>query len=99
MARFDLYRLADQDAYLLDVQTHLLRHLNTRVVVPLLRPDSAPAPGRRLNPIFAIEGKDYVMVTQFIASVPSFELNEVAGNLGSHHDQIIDALDMLFQGF
>ncbi len=81
------------------MQTHLLVHLNTRIVVPLLLPHAAPLPAPRLNPSFDIESKRYVMVTQFMASVPSFEPNDVAGNLGHHHDQIAAALDILFQGF
>ncbi|MBT1157697.1 CcdB family protein [Aminobacter anthyllidis] len=99
MARFDLYRGGDADTYLLDVQADLLRHMNTRVVVPVLPPDMAPKPGRRLNPIFSIRGKDYVMVTQFISAVMISELPVAAENLSRHHDQITDALDMLFQGY
>ncbi|PWK76404.1 CcdB family protein [Aminobacter sp. AP02] len=99
MARFDLYRNADADAYILDVQADLLRHLNTRVVVPVLPPNLAPKPGYRLNPIFAIGGQDYVMVTQFISAVMTSELPAAVENLSAHGDKITDALDMLFQGF
>ncbi|WP_406872836.1 CcdB family protein [Aminobacter sp. P9b] len=99
MARFDLYRNADADAYFLDVQADLLRHLNTRVVVPILPLNMAPKPAHRLNPIFAIGGKDYVMVTQFISAVMASELPAAVENLSKQHDKITDALDMLFQGF
>lgn len=99
MARFDLYRNADADAYFLDVQADLLRNLNTRSVVPMLPPNMAPKPGHRLNPIFTIGGKDYVMVTQFISAVMTSELPAAVENLSKHHDKITDALDMLFQGF
>jgi toxin CcdB len=99
MARYDLYPNVEGDAYLLDVQCDLLGHLNTRVVVPLLPPNIAPMPGRRLNPIFIIDGKDYVMVTQFISAVTNSELRQANGNLSKHHDDIVAALDMLFQGF
>jgi toxin CcdB len=99
MARYDFYRSAGSGGYLLDVQSDLLERLDTRVVVPLLPPNTAPVPGRRLNPTFRIDGKDHVMVTQFVSAVMASELLPVEGNLTRHHDEIVAALDMLFQGF
>ena len=61
MARFDTYRFAD--GYLLDVQADLLDGLNTRMAVPLMPLETAPKPAERLNPLFTIEGSEYVMVT------------------------------------
>lgn len=49
MARYDFYRRAEGDGYLLDVQADLLKSLNTRVVIPLMPPNMAPVPGRRLD--------------------------------------------------
>lgn len=99
MARYDVYQNSHGSGYMLDVQTDLLYGLNTRVVVPLLPEAESPRPARRLNPIFEIQGQQTVMVTQFMAAVPVTELKKVAGNLGGHHDQISEALDMLFKGF
>jgi toxin CcdB len=83
---------------LLDCQATTLQHLNTRVVVPLLPPDEAPYPGARLNPHFEIEGAPYVMVTQFIASVPVGSLGEIAVSLEEEAYDILNALDMLLTG-
>ena len=99
MARYDLYRLGEQGGYLLDVQTDLIDRLQTRVVVPLLPAGSTPPPVRRLNPVFNIGGNRYVMATPLLASVPVAELEPSQANLSMHHDQIVAALDMLFQGF
>jgi toxin CcdB len=99
MARFDLYENPSGDGYLLDVQTDLLRGLNTRVVVPLLPQELAPRPAGRLNPIFAIGSRRLVMVTQFLAAVPVSELTRPSGSLAPDDHQIIGALDMLFSGF
>ena len=96
MARFDLFR--DGDDYLLDVQATRLDELNTRVVVPLQQPERAPKPGKRLNPVFSIDGRKYVMVTQFISAIPQKELRDPSGTLADRHDEIVAALDMLFQG-
>jgi toxin CcdB len=99
MARYDFYRIARSDGYLLDVQSDLLEHLDTKVVVPLLPPNMAPLPARKLNPVFRIDGEDHVMVTQFISALTASELRAAEGNLSRHHDDIVAALDMLFQGF
>jgi toxin CcdB len=99
MARYDFYRRTEGDGYLLDVQADLLEGLNTRVVIPLMPPNMAPVPGRRLNPTFTINGSDHVMVTQFMSALMASELRAAEGNLSSRHDDIVAALDMLFQGF
>ncbi|WP_352782400.1 CcdB family protein [Mesorhizobium sp. M0643] len=56
MARYDFYQSAEGDGYLLDVQSDLLGRLDTKVIVPLMPANKAPVPGRRLNPIFTING-------------------------------------------
>jgi toxin CcdB len=60
---------------------------------------SAPPPVRRLNPVFDIGGIRYVMATPLLAAVPATALEASQANLSMHHDQIVAALDMLFQGF
>lgn len=70
MARFDVYPSPDSASYLLDVQADLLADLNTRLVVPLMPVSAAPAPAKRLNPVFEIGSEHYVMVTQFLSAVP-----------------------------
>jgi toxin CcdB len=99
MPRYDFHRNAQGEGYLLDVQSDLLERLDTKVVVPLLPPDMAPLPARRLNPVFTIDGKNHVMVTQFLSALMASELPAAEGNLSRHHDEIVAALDMLFQGF
>jgi toxin CcdB len=97
MARYDLYR--DGVNFLLDVQADTLGDLNTRTIVPVRRPQNAPLPARRLNPRFEIGGEPYLMVTQYIAAIPANELGRANTNLAQHRDEIVAALDMLFQGF
>ncbi|MDB5363858.1 MAG: plasmid maintenance protein CcdB [Rhodospirillales bacterium] len=99
MARFDVYRNPDGAGYLLNIQADLLSHLNTRAVVPLLPPDRAPKPARRLNPEFEIGGENIVMVTQFIAAVPTSDLPVTITNLAHRSNEIVNALDMLISGF
>ncbi|MGX9573154.1 CcdB family protein [Mesorhizobium sp. f-mel] len=49
MARYDFYRRAEGDGYLLDVQADLLKSLNTRVVIPLM-PPTGPGAGPPAKP-------------------------------------------------
>lgn len=97
MAKYDVYQI--DDGYLLDVQASILSDLNTRVMVPLMLPEKAPKPARRLNPVFAIEKQKLLMITQYIATVPKNNLGEPITNLAEHFAEITNALDMLFQGY
>lgn len=99
MARFDVYANPGGAGYLLDVQAALLDGLNTRIVVPLMPANDAPAPTRRLNPTFRITDKDYVMATQFLAAVPRAILKQPVTTLAEHDTEITAALDMAFFGF
>lgn len=101
MARFDVYPMPGQgrDGFVLDVQADLLARLRTRVVVPLLPQPKAPPPIRDLNPVFEIDGKPYVMVTQSLASVRTAELQGAIASLDARHDDIVRALDTLLTGF
>jgi toxin CcdB len=99
MARFDLYRNPAGAGYVLDVQSDLVSDLNTRIVVPVMRKRDAPKPAGRLNPVFEIDGAEFVMATQFMASVPRAELGRRVGSLTQENVAIGDALDMIFIGF
>lgn len=99
MARFDVYRGIGGADLLLDCQSDLLRDLNTRFVVPLQLPENAPQPARRLNPVFEIDGRNYVMVTQFAAAVAYRECGRVMASLAGEHTNIMNALDLLIIGY
>lgn len=98
MARFSVYDNPEGQGFLLDVQTNLLNHLNTRMVVPLLPAGSAPTPAQTLNPMFEIHGSLYVMATQYMAAVPSKILKEPVQSAADRAFEITSALDCLFQG-
>ncbi len=99
MARFDVYKNPDGEGFLLDIQSELLSHLNSRVVVPLLPSSSAPRPAKILNPGLAIAGESLIMATQFMAAVPFGILRAPITNLQAKHDEIVAAVDFLMQGF
>ena len=99
MARFDVYRGTGGAYLLLDCQSDLLRDLNTRFVVPLQLPENSPQPARRLNPVFEIEGQEYVMVTQFAAAIAKRECGTFVTSLASEHTTIMNAVDMLVSSY
>ena len=98
MAQYDVY-LGDNGALWLDVQSDLISDLNTRIIVPLLPEGAAPKPAKRLNPVFAIDGKSYICTPQFLAAVPTTQIGAPVHNLSAASDQITAALDMVFHGF
>lgn len=97
MAQFDVH-VDSGGGLLLDCQANLLSHLNTRLVVPLLPIDAAPKPAGRLNPLFDIDGKSHVMVTQYAAAIEVRELGLKAASLADQGRGIINALDVLLTG-
>jgi toxin CcdB len=100
MARYDVYRdPKGSDSLLLCLQDDLFDSLETRVVVPLLPARPQRAALKRLNPLIIVGSQRYVLHTQLIVSVPKRALKDRVENLSSHRDEIIAALDFLFQGF
>jgi toxin CcdB len=99
MARFDVYGLRQGEGLVLDCQADLLRDLKTRFVVPLLPEDDAPRAADRLNPVFYLGGRSYVMATQFAATVHVRELADLVGSLQREEIAITNALDMLLTGY
>jgi len=99
MAQYDLFETPNGGGYLLDVQSDLLEDLNLRTVVPLLPQGDAPVAASRLNPVFDIDGAAHVMMTQYIAAVPTSILKSPVSDLSARFDAITSALDMLFHGF
>jgi toxin CcdB len=98
MARFSVYPDADGGGYLLDVQADIMRHLNTRVVVPLMPLGKAPKPATSLNPLFVIDDIEHSMVTQYMAAVPTSILKRETLNVADRRDDIVNAIDLLLQG-
>jgi toxin CcdB len=98
MARFSVYPDADGGGYLLDVQADIMRHLNTRVVIPLMPLGKAPKPATSLNPLFVIGDIEHSLVTQYMAAVPTSILKRETLNVADRRDDIVNAIDLLLQG-
>lgn len=101
MAQFDIHRnnnleSAHEFPYLLDIQSDILSSLDTRVVVPLSKNMKAIM---HLNPVFEIDHKSYVLLTQELAGVHKSALGEKCGSLKDKRSEIIAAIDFMISGF
>lgn len=104
MGQFTAYRNKNPQTrsaipFLLDIQSDLLRDLETRVVVPLC-PVSAikGKPLRVLTPVLEIEAERYVMLTPQMAGISRSELGPVVESLERYRFEIIAAIDFLVTG-
>ncbi|RHW16482.1 plasmid maintenance protein CcdB [Sphingomonas gilva] len=98
MAQHDVHRGDAFEGYLLNCQSDLLDHMKTRFVVPLLPESRVAKFAERLNPVFEIDGRRFIMATQGAATVTARELGPVVASLGNEHERIMGALDMLLTG-
>jgi toxin CcdB len=98
VAQFDVHALNSGPELIIDCQSDLLAQLNTRLVAPLILREIAPPPARRLNPVFDIDGREHVMVTQFAAAVHVRELGGIVTSLRERSFEIVAALDVLISG-
>jgi toxin CcdB len=98
MAQFDVNRSSDGSALLLDCQSDLLDHFDTRFVAPLV-PTQTAEKLSRLHPVFKIDGKQHVMATQLASAMASADIGERVWSLAEHRYEIMNALDMLISGY
>jgi toxin CcdB len=102
MAQYDLYRPPrptprGEVLFLLDLQSDLLEHFATRIVVPLMVDGSIDRVGR-LHPVFEVDGDRVVMATDRLAAIQRRELGAPVGSLAAKHSDIIAAIDVLWSG-
>lgn len=98
MAQFHVYRIG-QNRLVLDLQSDLI-DTGTRVVAPLFPISEGPKPLGRLEPVFDIDGAEYVLHTGEMAAIPTVLIRGPSvADLTAFDYQIRGALDMVFSGF
>ena len=104
MAQFDVYanpssRQRDGIPYLVVIQSDLLDHLPTRLVMPLVaeRFNAAALPSR-LSPSFRIEGQTVYLWPQQTATILTRMLGEPVTSLKDDQSRLVDALDAVISG-
>ena len=103
MARYDVFRNPNprtraHSPYLLDVQADALAGLRSRVIVPLSPKDEAPTSPRTLYPLLPVEGREMVLLTPLVASVPMSAIGERVASLADEGPSILAALDLVLTG-
>lgn len=97
MAQYDVHRLRSGEL-VLDCQSDFLSALQTRLVVPLVDPQSVPGPLPRLHPQFDVDGERLLLATHLAGAIPVGELGYPVASLPDHNFTIINALDFLLTG-
>ena len=86
--------------FLLDIQSDLLSGLATRLVVPLVRPETLRAgPMTRLAPVLRFRERDLVAMVPEMAAIPRHHLGPIAGDLAQLRGEWLKAVDFLLTGF
>ncbi len=104
MPQFSVYRNQDKRSkntypYFVDIQNSLLSDLNTRLVIPFAKPTALnKIEVERLCPVVLIQGKDYVLLTHQLTSVPAAILSKEVSTIEDFRYEILDAIDMLITG-
>lgn len=102
MARFDVYSYPGKSVDLvLDIQANLLSGLNTCIVIPLVRTTLVKEEFlTQLKPAIQIHNENYLLMTTDMAALPRKSLGTWITNIeNGYRQEIIDAIDFLFQGF
>jgi toxin CcdB len=85
---------------LVDVQAELLRDLETRVVIPLVKRAAFTSfPLGLVMPTVEIEGEAYLLVTPQLAGVSRADLGPHTGSVAAHSRAVSTAMDILLRGF
>jgi toxin CcdB len=105
MAQFDVFPYSGPGAqitpFLVEVQSDLLRDLDTRMVIPLRRRDmfAAQILPTRLTPNFLVQDLACMLETPKMAAVPERILKNSVGSLAGRRDDITGAIDFLIHGY
>jgi toxin CcdB len=82
-----------------NVQSDLLRDLQTRVVVPLAKLAAvSKKPIKNLTPVVEIDSQKFVMLMPQLAGIPVADLGPVSGSVANQRDEIVAAMDFLISG-
>lgn len=104
MAALDIHPNPDERTrraipFVVELQSNLLRDLDTRLVAPLVPAERYRTAIPRLNPVVPVEGSPHVLLTQQLAAVPVRVLSgQPVGNAEEDRYAIIAAIDFLVTG-
>jgi toxin CcdB len=103
MAQYDVHRNTDEESarnfpFIVDVQADLLRHLDTRLVVPLGRLEAGFKSLGRLTPPVEIEGESLLFLVNHAVSMQRSILGPIVGSAAGTSVDLLNAIDFLLTG-
>lgn len=104
MKQFAVYKNKSRNKqaypYFIDVQSDMLAHLNTRLVMPLTQKANSNSQVKALTPVITIEQVDYVILTTMITTTDVKNLKDEDAIINASHlrDQLVSAIDMMILG-
>jgi toxin CcdB len=101
--QFDVVANPDADdapyrPYLVVLQSDLVSGLRSTVVAPLVARGELQGAGQ-LNPLIAVDGREYWIAIHELFAIEQRMLGSKVGSVAANRDAIIGALDFLFTGF
>jgi toxin CcdB len=84
--------------YVVVLQSKLATIRNEIVVAPLTARAKLPGTMGRLMPVVAVEGREFVVVTGSLATLPLSDLKRQVTNLTEARSALLGAIDLLFYG-
>ncbi|MBK4725642.1 MULTISPECIES: CcdB family protein [Erwiniaceae] len=86
--------------YFINIQSDLLSHLTTRLVMPLARKQASNSQVRTLTPVLHLEEHDYVILTTMLTTtdVKNLRDQDRVANASDLRDDIVAAVDLLVLG-
>jgi toxin CcdB len=105
MTQFQIFHNPNQQTkksypFLLDIQSPLLDSMDTKLVVPLSGVVSIKEKRiKELNPLIVIDGKEFVILTQQMASIHKKDIGSFVHDASFLRQEMLDAIDFLITGF
>ena len=100
MKRFDIFESTrNPNVLLLNVQSHFLSDLPTRLMIPLRPREKIIQHVGQLHPLIMMGTQELFAVTNLMAAVPMAHIGKRIGTAEAHSHEITAAIDFLLQGF
>jgi toxin CcdB len=105
MAQYDVFRnpskvSRDEVPYVVVIQSELLDHLPTRLVLPLGQSDSAmPRGPAALSPALEFQGQSLRVLPHLAAAFRVRDLGKSVGSLSHCASQLVAAVDSVISGY
>jgi toxin CcdB len=82
----------------LNLRSDLIAAGEEALIAPLVPRKRLPGSVGRLSPVVEIDAEEYVVLVEYMTTVPARELPRRVANLARYRDELLGAVDLLFYG-